>query len=143
MRVTLIGILVLTFFSMRSQSIVGTWQLVEKTSCLDDDVQDEDEEIAELIEEMKSMSGGTNRVIVFKDNLSGEENVKIFESRKAHKMNNFLYKIDGNNLYILDKKSRLLVGSYEVERLSTDSLVFSHMKRPCETRIFVRVRDSK
>lgn len=133
----------LATFIVKAQSIVGTWQLVDQTTCLENEMPSDDNETASLEEDLKNMSSGTPRVIRFKENQSGEESVHIVDSRKSSKMNNFLYKVDGNNLYILDKKSRLLLGSYEIEKLTADSLVFSNAARACETRILIRTSDSK
>ena len=144
---TLIALLFagLVGFSAKSQSIVGTWQLVSQTHCQEDDLEEageEDEEVAALVDDMKDMSDGTNSVIRFNDDHSGDESLRMFDSRKSSKKNKFLYKFTDNNLYILDKRSRLLLGSYEVERLTEDSLIFSNTRRACETRVFVRIADS-
>lgn len=147
MRILLTFLLIpLGIFSVKSQSIVGTWQLTSQTSCLDvslaeDDDAETDEE-DDLVAEMKNMSdGGTNSVIRFKDNQTGAESIRMIDSRRSTKKNNFLYKLDDGNLYILDKKSRLLLGSYEIERLTSDSLIFTNARKACETRVFVRVKE--
>ncbi len=132
--------IVVGFFSfhVRSQSIVGTWQLVSQTTCLESEME-EDEETNELLNNMKSQSRGTNSVIEFKDNNMGSESLKMIDKRKANKTSNFMYKVDGDVLYMLDKKSHLLIGSYDIERLTSDSLIFSNAARACETRIFVKI----
>jgi hypothetical protein len=126
-----------------AQSLIGTWQLVKQTTCLSDELGGEDAETEELVLDMQSQSSGTNSVIRFKDNSSGEENVRIIDSRKSSRLNTFLYKFDGNNLYLLDKKSKLLLGSYTVENFTADSLIFSNAARPCETRVFVKISEKK
>lgn len=138
-----IVLLVLVFRVSYAQSLIGTWQLVKQTTCLNDELGAEDEETEELIVDMHSNSTGTNSVIRFKDHTSGEENVRIMDSRKSTKLNSFLYKFDGNNIYFLDKKSKLLLGSYSVENFTADSLIVSNASRPCETKIFVKVSDKK
>ena len=126
-----------------AQSLVGTWQLVKQTTCLSEEVGGEDPETEELIADMQSNSSGTNSVIRFKDQTSGEENVRIIDSKKSTRLNSFLYKFDGNNIYFLDKKSKLLLGSYTVENFTADSLIFSNAARPCETKVFVKISDKK
>ncbi|HEX5168315.1 MAG TPA: hypothetical protein VFW11_04030 [Cyclobacteriaceae bacterium] len=138
-----IVLLVLVFPVSYAQSLIGTWQLVKQTTCLNDELGAEDEETEELIVDMHSNSTGTNSVIRFKDHTSGEENVRIMDSRKSTKLNSFLYKFDGNNIYFLDKKSKLLLGSYSVENFTADSLIVSNASRPCETKIFVKISDKK
>ncbi len=144
MKSTLSIIIFALFFSTSyAQSLVGTWQLVRQTTCLSEEVGGEDPETEELIADMQSNSTGTNSVIRFKDHTSGEENVRIIDSKKSTKLNSFLYKFDGSNIYFLDKKSRLLLGSYTVENFTADSLIFSNAARPCETKVFVKISDKK
>lgn len=125
------------------QSLIGTWQLVNQTNCVDDELGEEDEDTEELIGDMKSRDSGTNSVIRFKDNTNGEENIRMIGSRKSTRMNSFMYKFDGNNIYLLDKKSKLLLGSYIVESITPDSLIFSNAARVCEMKVFVKVSDKK
>jgi len=135
-----------SFFSISfvsGQSLIGTWQLVNQTNCVDDELEDEDEDTEDLIADMKSRDSGTNSVIRFKDNANGEENIRMIGSRKSTRMNSFMYKFDGNNIYLLDKKSKLLIGSYIVESITPDSLIFSNAARACEMKVFVKVSDKK
>lgn len=127
------------FVETKAQSLVGTWQLVDHTTCLEGELGDEDEATGDLLEDIRSRESGTPSVIRFKDDNSGDESIRLLASRKSDKRNNFLYRYSEGKLYFLDKKSRLLVGSYDVDRLSTDSLVFSNASRACETRIFIRL----
>ncbi|HLT71328.1 MAG TPA: lipocalin family protein [Cyclobacteriaceae bacterium] len=127
------------FLQTNAQSLVGTWQLVRHSNCLEEKVGDEDEATNDLLDDIRSRESGTQSVIRFNDDSSGDESIHLLESRKSKKRNNFLYRYSEGKLYFLDKKSRLLVGSYDVDRLSADSLVFSNATRACETRIFVRL----
>ena len=142
MKFTFIILLNLFAFSLASgQSIIGTWQLVNQTTCMDSELGEQDEDVEDLVADMKSRDSGTNSIIRFKDNANGEENLRMVGSRKSNKLNSFMYKFDGNSIYLLDKKSKLLLGSYIVESISTDSLIFSNAARACEMRVFVRVKD--
>lgn len=127
------------FLQTNAQSLVGTWQLVRHSSCLEEKVGDEDEATNDLLDDIRSRESGTQSVIRFNDDSSGDESIRLLDSRKSKKRNNFLYRYSEGKLYFLDKKSRLLMGSYDVDRLSADSLVFSNATRACETRIFVRL----
>jgi len=138
--VAILAAFILIAVEARAQSIVGTWQLVRHTTCLENEI-DEDEDTFALLEDMQSRSGGTPSVIRFKDDNSGEESIRLLEKGKATRRNTLLYKLSEDKLYFLDKKSRLLVGSYDVDRLSADSLIFSDASRACETRIFVRLAE--
>ena len=128
-----------TFAKMKAQSLVGTWQLVQHTTCLEGALDSEDDATADLLEEIRSQGKGTSSVIRFKADNSGDERIRLLDTRKSSKRNSFLYRYSEGKLYFLDKKSRLLVGSYDVDRLSADSLVFSDARRACETRTFVRL----
>lgn len=127
----------------KGQSLVGTWQLVEHTTCLESEMGEEDEATNDLLEDIRTRGSGTPSVIRFKDDNSGDESIRLLDTRKSSKRNNFLYRYSEGKLYLLDKKSRLLVGSYDVDQLSADSLVFSEAARACETRIFVRIQGNR
>ncbi|MBL7859030.1 MAG: hypothetical protein JNM57_15165 [Cyclobacteriaceae bacterium] len=124
----------------KAQSLIGRWQLTKQTSCLDDKMGSEDESIQELIDEKSGMSAATPQVIEFKKDNSGEENTRILNKKKTSNNKSFLYKFDGANLYILDKKSRTLSETYTVDRLEGESLILSNSGRACETKIFVRLK---
>lgn len=137
--IAILTLLSTIFVQTKAQSLVGTWQLVRHTTCLEDEIGDEDEATSDLLDDIRSRESGTPSVIEFKSDNSGEESIRLLASKKSNKRNNFLYRYNEGKLYFLDKKSRLLVGSYDVDRLSADSLVFSDASRACETRIFVRL----
>lgn len=123
-----------------AQSLVGKWQLMKQTTCIESDLEAEEAE-EDLVEEMKSRSSaGSTRVIQFKDNRSGEESTQILSKRKDYGRQAFLYKFDGDNLYILDKRSQTISESYVVEKFRGDSLIISNSTRACDTKIFVRIR---
>lgn len=124
----------------QSASIVGRWQLVKQSSCVDDEVSVDDDEMQDLVDDMKSRSNKTPQVIEFKSNNSGKENTKIISKKKSYNSNTFLYRLDEDNLYFLDKQSRTIIETYTVEELASDSLIISNSTRVCETRIFVRIK---
>lgn len=126
--------------SLQAQSIVGTWQLMKQTTCLEDNIAPMDEDVSKLKEEMSGMSSRTPRTIQFKDNNTGEESVRIIDTRRQAGKSNFLYKSDNNSLYILDKKSKTIKATYTIDELSPDSLILSNTSRPCEVKVFVRIR---
>lgn len=125
----------------RAQSIVGRWQLVKQSQCVDDLLgEEEDEETQSLIEDMKGMSGTTPQVIEFRDNHTGQESTKIISKKKSYNSKSFLYRYDENGLYFLDKKSRTIIEGFTVEKLAADSLIISNTQRACETKVFVRIK---
>jgi hypothetical protein len=122
-----------------AQSIVGKWQLVNQSSCVDDELPAGDDDEMQLVADMKSRANKELQVIEFKDNNSGKESTKIISRKKSYNSNSFLYRIDGRGLYFLDKKSRTIIEGYNVEKLESDTLIISHSARVCETKIFVRL----
>jgi hypothetical protein len=126
--------------SGRSQSIIGHWQLVKESTCLEEQLPNDTSDTEDLVRDMKAMNDKTPQIIKFTDHQSGEESTKILNTRKNVNTKHFLYKIDGNNLYILDKKSRTLAETYSIDSLQGDTLILSNSARPCETKVFVRIK---
>ena len=126
----------------RAQSLIGKWQLVKQTSCLDDDdaVAVDELGMQEVADDMKSRAGSSAQVLQLKDNNAGEENTRIISRKKTYNSRSFLYKYDGTSLHFLDKKSRTIIESFTVEKLAGDSLIISNVSRACETKVFVRIK---
>ncbi|HTE29377.1 MAG TPA: hypothetical protein VK666_03325 [Chryseolinea sp.] len=124
-----------------SQSIVGRWQLVKQSSCVEDEIGDEkDSDTQALVEDMKGMSGASPQVIEFRDNHTGQESTKIISKKKSYNSKSFLYRYDDSGLYFLDKKSRTIIEGFTVEKLDGDSLIISNTQRVCETKVFTRIK---
>ena len=123
-----------------AQSIIGRWQLIKQTSCLEDQLGEEDEGIQELLDQKNGMSSSIPQVIEFKEKGLGEESTAILYKKKTANKKSFLYKFDGTTLYILDKKSQTIVSGYTVDKLDSDSLILSNSSQACETKVFVRLK---
>ncbi len=126
----------------RAQSILGTWQMTKQTTCLTSEIKMTSGQDS-LLTEMQSRSGASAQIVKFKEKGAGEESVRILNKSKYADGRNFLYRFDGQSLHILDKKSRTLVESYTVDKIAADSLILSNASRPCETKIFIKIRDRK
>ena len=139
---TIACLLVLISLTMvcQAQSLVGRWQLVKESSCVEDELSPDDVETDDLVNDMKSRSGAAPQVIEFKDNNSGHESTKIISRKKSYNSKGFLYRFDGQGLYFLDKKSRTIIEGFTVEKLEADSLIITNSARVCETKIFVRIK---
>jgi hypothetical protein len=139
---TIICLLVMSISSasLNGQSIIGTWQLVKQTTCLEENMTAEVDSGNRLAEDMKSMSSATPQTVTFKEKLSGEESTRILSKKKSANNKTFTYKFDGEMLMILDKKSQTITENYMVEKISSDSLVLSNAARPCETKILLRIK---
>lgn len=137
----LAALAVCTSYTARAQSIIGKWQLVKQTSCLDENLDTNEETgVEEVIDDMKSMSGATPQIIQFKDKNVAEESTRIVSKSKSYNSKSLLYKFSGDALHFLDKKSRTILESFTVEKFEADSLIISNASRACETKIFVRIK---
>lgn len=125
--------------ALHAQSVVGKWQLVKQSSCIEDDVPMDESGVEDVIADMKEMGAPPPQVLILKENATGEENTKVLSKKKNYNHKSFLYRFNGDGLYILDKRSRTIVEGFTVEKLSADSLILSHSARPCDTRVFVKI----
>jgi hypothetical protein len=139
MKALLTIICIFSATTLFSQSIVGEWQLIKQSTCMDEKLKPLPDSTQQLIDDMKSRGSATASTITFKDNQSGEESTRIINSRKSGYSKNFLYKFDGEMLMVLDKRSRTITDNYIVEKFSSDSLILAHASRPCETKIFLKI----
>jgi hypothetical protein len=126
-----------------AQPIQGTWQLVKTANCMDDKLQADSDAEQELLDEMKGLSGPSSRVVRFKEKGVGEESTRILNKKKTVNGKNFLYKMNGETLLILDKRSQTISDSYSIDKLTPDSLILSNATRACEIRFFVKIKDRK
>ncbi|HEY5750009.1 MAG TPA: hypothetical protein VIU12_28270 [Chryseolinea sp.] len=130
----------LLYCQTNGQSIVGKWQLVKQSNCVEEDLPPQDAETTDLVEDMKGMAGSMPQVIEFKDNNTGQESTKIISHKKAYNSKSFLYKYSEGSLYILDKKSHTIIEGFSVEKIDADSLIITNSSRVCETKVFVKVK---
>lgn len=145
---TLLVALTTVFFALLpltswAQDIRGTWQLVKQSECISSELPEESETEAELVSDMKSRSNQTATIIRLRDKGAGEQAGRVLGRKKTKDNRNFLYRFDGDNLHILDKKSRTLTDTYLVEKITRDSLILSDASRPCDLKILLRIRDPK
>lgn len=138
----LILMLTLTLAGAQAQSLLGRWQLMKKTDCMSEKLDDpnQHEDMDELMSDFNSMKKRTPDVIEFKEKMKGEQSTAILGKRKEVNEKNFLYRFDGKTLHLLDKKSRTIITSYTVDEFTDSRLVLSDAKRPCEVRVFERIK---
>lgn len=138
----LILMLTLTLAGAQAQSLLGRWQLMKKTDCMSEKLDDpnQHEDMDELMSDFNSMKKRTPDVIEFKEKMKGEQSTAILGKRKEVNEKNFLYRFDGKTLHLLDKKSRTIITSYTVDEFRDSRLVLSDAKRPCEVRVFERIK---
>lgn len=123
-----------------AQSIVGRWQLVKESTCVEDELGEADDDTQALVRDMKAMSAAAPQIMELRDNNSGQESTKIISKKKSYNSKSFLYRYNESGLYFLDKRSRTIIEGFMVEKLEGDSLIISNASRVCETKVFVRVK---
>jgi hypothetical protein len=126
--------------ALQAQSIIGNWQLVKESNCQEETLTAANDSVKDLVNDMKSMSSPSPQVVSFKEKQAGEESTRILNRKRGTNSKNFLYRFDGEMLMILDKKSRTITENFMVDKFSTDSLIISNASRPCETKIFLRIK---
>lgn len=129
-----------TAFVGQTQSIVGRWQLIKQSNCVEDELGEDEGSVQEMVEDMKGLSGAEPQILELKDNNTGQESTKIISKKKSYNSKSFLYRLADGNLYFLDKRSKTIIDGYTVEKMDGDSLIISNATRVCETKIFVRLK---
>ena len=128
--------------SAQTARLLGSWQLVRQSTCLDEASNDAAPgDVDALRAEMRSRSGASAQVVSFKANSTGQESTRILNSRGSANQKKFHYKFNGNLLLILDKRSQTISDSYTIDKITGDSLIMSSSTRPCEVRIFTKIKD--
>lgn len=141
MKTYIFTVLSLGFSTMlQAQSIIGSWQLVRETNCVEEHITADNDYVQNLTNDMKAMSSPTPQVVTFKEKAQGEESTRILTRKKPSNKKSFLYRFDGERLMILDKRSQTITENFTVEQFSADSLIVSSASRPCDTKVFVRLK---
>lgn len=126
----------------QTSGIVGSWQLVKKSTCLED-TSAQDEASRQLADDMHSRTSPGAQIVSFRPNNTAEESMRILNSNRSAIAKKFFYKFNGKMLLILDKKTQTISDNYIVDKFSADSLVLSNSSRPCEIRIFLKIKEGR
>lgn len=122
-----------------AQKLIGTWQLTEEKTCFQTDMKESDTE-RELKESMGASRNAVARIITFGPKDSGEEGVFSQGKKKGSGMNAFKYKVVGEEIQFVDKKSGMITQRFTIEELTETTLRFHNVQRDCEVKTFVRVK---
>jgi hypothetical protein len=123
-----------------SQSLEGTWQLTDSKTCFQAEMKESETE-----KELTPMMGGNSqsgvaKLIIFKKDGSGQEGIFSTGKKKGSNMNNFQYKISGQELLFTDKKSGMITQRFAIEELTETSLKIHDAVKECESKAFVKVK---
>lgn len=134
--------LILVFTSVQAvgQSLVGKWQVIGQTNCLEKELPDSVKSDDTLLEDFKNQSVHSPVVMLFTHDGVAKRMIKVTGEKKPAETKEYRYAFDGTNIKLLDKKSKSLVLVYTVEALTGDSLVYSVPERVCEKTTLVRIQ---
>ena len=80
------------------------------------------------------------KLIVFKKDGTGKESIFKADKKKSSKLSDFKYKLTGQELNFLDKKSDIITSRFVVDELTATSLKIHDAVKDCETRTFTKVK---
>jgi hypothetical protein len=143
MRIFILTGLVFLCWQTRAQSIVGTWQLVDEGTCFMEQQQKLGKTETEKELEKEMSTNGSNsvaRLIRFDKKGNGDEGIFSTGKKKAAGMNPFKYKINDNELLLLDIKSGIMTQQFVIDTLTQSKLSIHNSKKDCETHVFTRVK---
>jgi len=129
--------LALSHLSM-GQSLVGSWQLIEEKTCFQSNMEESDTEL-ELKDGMGASRQSVARMIVFSKKGTGEEGIFSQGKKKGSDKNKFNYRVTGQELQFLDKKSGMATQRFIIDELSTTTLRFHNALKDCEVKTFKRL----
>ena len=125
---------------IQAQSIVGTWQLTDEKTCFQSEMKESATE-KELLPQMGGSSqNSVTRLFVLDAKGKGKEGVFSSGNRKGKEMDEFQYKLNGQELMLLDKKSGIMTRQLIVDELSETTLRIHDAKKDCEIKILTRIR---
>jgi hypothetical protein len=137
----LIGLFgLMVFTGLKAQSIVGSWQQMENKTCLETEFKESETE-KELLPSMGASSdAGVAKLIVFDSRGRGQEGIFSQGQKKGSAMSAFQYKVNGEDLLFLDKKSGIITKHFIIDTLTESSLKIHDALKDCEARSFIKVK---
>jgi hypothetical protein len=121
-----------------SQSLVGTWQLVDEKTCFQSEMKESATEL-ELKEGMGASRQAVAKIITFTKKGTYEEGIFSQGKKKGSNINKYNYHLTGQELQLLDKKSGMATQRFIIDELSASSLRFHNALKDCEVKTFIRV----
>ncbi|HNV29904.1 MAG TPA: hypothetical protein PKJ83_12245 [Cyclobacteriaceae bacterium] len=129
--------LALSHLSM-GQSLVGSWQLIEEKTCFQSEMKESDTEL-ELKDGMGASRQAVARMIIFSEKGKGEEGIFSQGKKKGSDINKFDYRVTGQELQFLDRKSGMATQRFIIDELSATTLRFHNALKDCEVKTFTRL----
>lgn len=123
----------------QSQSLVGSWQLVDEKTCFQSQMEESETE-KELLKDMGSSRSAVAKIIRFEKNGSGEEGIFVSGKKKGSGMTAFKYRVNGRSIQLLDKKSGIMTQEMIIDQLTSTALSIHLATRDCEVKTFSRIK---
>lgn len=139
MKILIFALFVFVSTTTHSQSLVGTWQLTDEKTCFQSDMEESATEL-ELKDAMGASRNSVARLLKFTSKGAGEEGIFSQGKKKGEKLNSFEYRVVGQELQFIDKKSGMATQRFIIEELSTSTLRFHNALKDCEVKSFTRVK---
>lgn len=138
MRYLIIFIIATLTITAKGQSIVGTWQLTEQKPCIEQQMEVSETE-KELLSSFGSSSSTVAALIRFDEKGKGKTGIYSEGDRKSKDKESIEYRLSGNELQFLDKKSGIIKERFIIDELSSLKLQLHRVGRDCEVRTYIRV----
>lgn len=120
------------------QSLIGTWQLIEDKTCFQSQMQESDTEL-ELKDGMGASRNSVAKMVTFSKKGDYEEGIFSQGKKKGSDIKKYDYRVSGQELQLLDKKSGMATQRFIIDELSASTLRLHNAMKDCEIKIFTRV----
>ena len=121
MRYLGILLLVLSVLPTTGQSIVGTWQLTEQKPCIEQQMELSETE-KELLPSFGSSSQAVAALIHFDEKGKGKTGIYSEGKKKSKDKESIEYRLSGDELQFLDKKSGIIKERFVIDELTSVKL---------------------
>ncbi len=133
--------IILLVSNANAQSIVGTWQLTDEKTCFQSQTQFEKSDTEKELEGgMGSLKNSVTRLLKLDEKGGAEEGIFTAGKKKGSSMTNFKWKIDGQELHFIDKKSGIITQRFILDELSDYTLRIHNSLKDCEVKVFSKVK---
>ena len=133
--------IILWVWTANAQTIIGTWQLTEDKTCFQTQSQFEKSDTEKELEgSMGASRNAVAKIIKFDAKGGGEEGIFTAGKKKGSSMNSFKWKIDGQELQFLDKKSGMITQRFILDELGASTLRIHNAMKDCEVKVFSKVK---
>jgi hypothetical protein len=139
MKYLLATICTLAVIAGQGQTLVGTWQQTNERTCLETEFKETQTE-KELLPAMGATHTSVAKLITFDAKGRGKEGIFSKGVKKGSGTNDFLYKLNGQELQLIDKKSGIMTQRFQIDELTESTMTIHNAMKECELRTFAKVK---